>query len=102
VDRSFERTFLFLLLVVALSTGLLVAADRPWPVVAIGIPMLAMLCVLTVLLVPRYGSIGAAVASLVAATGAAIASLVLAQQRLRVGYPVRSALVGIALATAHR
>jgi O-antigen/teichoic acid export membrane protein len=86
------------LLVVSVATVLLVAADRGWSVVAISTPMLAGLVLMAVVLIPHYGSTGAAVATLVAATGGAVASMMITTRVAALQYPVRSMLVGAVLA----
>lgn len=86
------------LLVMSVATVLLVAADRGWGVVAISTPMLALLVLCAVVLIPRYGSAGAATATLVAATAGAVASLVLATRITEVPLPGRSMLIGAILA----
>lgn len=87
-----------MLLVVSVCTALLVAADRAWLVVLVGIPMLMVQCTLALLLVPTYGSVGAAMATLVAASAGALASLVATVRLARVTLSLRSPLVGMAMA----
>jgi O-antigen/teichoic acid export membrane protein len=88
------------LLVVSVCTVLLVAADRGWAAVAISTPMLLTLVLCAMVLIPRYGSVGAAVATLITATGGAVAALVIATRTIGVPYPVRSMVVGALLALA--
>jgi O-antigen/teichoic acid export membrane protein len=86
------------LLAVSVATVLLVAADRPWLVLATSAPMLATLGAAGVVLIPRHGGAGAAQSTLLAATMGAVVSMAVAVRTLGLRLPARSMLVGGGLA----
>lgn len=86
------------LLAVSVATVLLVAADRPWLVLATSAPMLATLGAAGVVLIPRHGGAGAAQTTLLAATMGAVVSMAVAVRTLGLRLPARSMLVGGGLA----
>ena len=86
------------MLAVSLATVLLVAAERAWLAVAITGPMLAALIVAAVLLLPRYGTIAPAMASMLVSVAAAGAALVTVQRIVTVHAPLRTVVVGAVLA----
>ncbi len=83
---------------VSLSTVLLVAIDRAWAVVGLTGPMLLALLVLTLVLVPRYGAAGPAIASLAVSTVAAGVGQILVGRYAAVSVPPRTMIVGLGLA----
>lgn len=86
------------LIAVSLSTVLLVALDRAWVVVGLTGPMLVALFVFTLVLVPRYGAAGPAMASLAVSTVAACLGQFLIGRYEAVHVPRRTMSVGIGLA----
>lgn len=86
------------LVAVSVSTVLLVASDRAWHVVGLTAPMLIGLVVCALVLVPRYGPAGAALASVMVSTAAAGVGQLLIARFEGVHVPVRTVVVGIGLA----
>jgi O-antigen/teichoic acid export membrane protein len=88
------------LLIVAFSTVLLVAGDRPWSVLVVSTPMLVALVALALWLIPVHGLRGAAIASLAASmTGGGIAQFQ-AHRLLHAHVRFRTVAVGTGLAVA--
>ncbi|WP_411279136.1 lipopolysaccharide biosynthesis protein [Gemmatimonas sp.] len=86
------------LVAVSLSTVLLVTVDRAWVVVGLTGPMLVALLVLTLVLVPRFGAAGPAMASLVVSIVAAGVGQFLIGRYEAVCVPLRTTIVGVGLA----
>jgi O-antigen/teichoic acid export membrane protein len=86
------------MLAVSLSTVLLMAAERAWLAVAITGPMLAALIAATLLLLPRYGTIAPAMASMLVSVAAAGAAQATVKRMVTVHVPLRTVVVGAALA----
>ncbi len=85
------------LVAVSVSTVLLVAIDRAWLVVGLTGPMLVALIVATLVLMPRYGPVGPALASLLVSAGAALVGQLLVARVESVRVPLRSMAVSAAL-----
>jgi len=85
------------LLVVAIASALLVAADRPWWLVRITVPMVFVLLLGGYWLVPAVGANGAAIASLGASCIAAAVSQWCVWRAVRTHVPARSVLVALGL-----
>ncbi len=86
------------LIAVSVSTVLLVASDRAWHVVGLTGPMLIALVACTLVLVPRYGTVGAALASMLVSTLAACVGQLLVGRYEAVHVPSRTIVVGVCLA----
>lgn len=86
------------LMTISMATGLLVADGRPWWVMYISLPMVGVLVLLSSLLIPRFGATGAALASLVAASGGAVVAMGVTVRALKMPVPVRSMVLSVVTA----
>ncbi|WP_310572025.1 oligosaccharide flippase family protein [Gemmatimonas sp.] len=86
------------LIAVSVSTVLLVASDRAWYVVGLTAPMLVALVVCALVLVPRYGTTGAALASVLVSSAAASVGQLLVERHEGVHVPLRTVVVAGGLA----
>jgi O-antigen/teichoic acid export membrane protein len=92
---------------IAVTSAILVASNRPWWMAALSIPMPGMALIGDWLLIPHWGAMGASVSTLLVAGGGALAGIIAIYLQWRVLPPVmtlvRCCLVGtlVALVASH-